>query len=252
MASVIQFEVVNEFVPFYLSTGERKKITCYISCNEVEIGFGLHPGRWWFYNSCCLLKIAWGPTAYKRIRHLSLCHLCTMVHIAAYHSISSSYSQSICTTEMPRTEWTNPNTDILTIKDILLCWTAGGQSNPCVLHVSLPSCSLSILRPQFRLTPPSPAHSLWGCSSRNFHALLQADRLNIINAHGSIQRLSLHSSLASSPACSEMTSVRPCQEQTVSEGLREQCNSPSRVMAVFGISHPRNQWILTASHLTSE
>lgn len=137
-----------------------------ISRNKVEIGSGLQPAYCMvIHPSCCLLKIAWGPSAHDRIRHLSLCHLCTPITsppaTVKVQLMSNIYAQQKCHRQNEPTS----NIVTLTTKNILLRWTAGGQSKPRLLHVSLPSCSLlfSALRYDWPRRPPFSL--LWGRSS---------------------------------------------------------------------------------------
>lgn len=60
---------------------------------------------------------------------------------------------------------------------------------------------------------------LWEDGTRGFYALPQPVKLNIINAHGSVQRTPPHLWLVSGPASLQMT-VSLCQKQPVSKELR--------------------------------
>ena len=118
------------------------------------------------------------------------------------------------------------------------------------LHVSLPSCSLHILRSNWpRRCSPSPSfedaaletstlcHNLTGWTSSMPMALFRGF---LYAYHWCQVRPAL-----------QMTSVWPCQEQPVSKGLRAVQHALQGDGCCW-IAHPRNRWILTASHLTAE
>lgn len=69
-----------------------------------------------------------------------------------------------------------PNTVIFTIKNILLCWTDGGQSRSCLLHVSLPI--MLFIHSQASDTTDSHWPQCWSSPSRSFEdAALEASTL---------------------------------------------------------------------------
>lgn len=147
-----------------------------------------------------------------------------------------------------------PNTVIFSIKNILPCWTDGGQpwfpSRLPVLVLLMYSQASVTTDPHFsrRWSSPSPSFE---------DAALEASTLchNLTGWTSStpvapFRGFSLLLSLVSGPASLHMT-VSPCQEQPFSKGLRA-------VQLAFqgdgccGTSQPRNQWTLTASHFTAE
>lgn len=99
------------------------------------------------YHSCPLQ----GPPTNKRIRHPSLCHLCTT--FALLHNTINVNLKSIYIHNRNATDRMNKLcTAILTTKTILIFRAGRGQSRSCLLHISLLSRSLSIRRPRLQVT----------------------------------------------------------------------------------------------------